>query len=39
MKKVVGTTLSFHQENLSDASVREEMKVHWEEVLSILKTN
>lgn len=32
------TTISFHQENLHDSSVREEMKLHWEEVLNRLKT-
>ncbi|TJY43844.1 SRPBCC domain-containing protein [Cohnella pontilimi] len=30
------TTLSFHQENLSDMNVREEMKLRWEEVLNKL---
>jgi hypothetical protein len=32
------TTISFHQENLSDANAREDMKSHWEEVLQKLKT-
>jgi hypothetical protein len=27
------TTISFHQENLESAAEREEMKLHWEEVL------
>ncbi|WP_179233050.1 SRPBCC family protein [Paenibacillus rigui] len=27
------TTVSFHQENLADATAREAMKQHWEEVL------
>ncbi|SEB54330.1 SRPBCC domain-containing protein [Paenibacillus sp. GP183] len=27
------TTISFHQENLNSAAEREEMKLHWEEVL------
>jgi uncharacterized protein YndB with AHSA1/START domain len=27
------TTISFHQENLDSAAEREEMKLHWEEVL------
>ncbi|MGP7817326.1 SRPBCC family protein [Niallia sp. 01092] len=27
------TTISFHQENLSDKNVREEMKLYWEKVL------
>ena len=27
------TTISFHQENLSNENVREEMKVYWEKVL------
>lgn len=35
---VVGkTTISFHQENLSDLRVREEMKRHWEAVLEKIK--
>ena len=28
------TTISFHQEKLDSAEQREEMKVHWEEVIS-----
>ncbi|WPK13281.1 SRPBCC domain-containing protein [Lysinibacillus louembei] len=28
------TTISFHQEHLSDENVREEMKMHWEIVLN-----
>lgn len=32
------TTISIHQEHLSDASVREEMKSHWEEILNRLKS-
>jgi hypothetical protein len=32
------TTLSFHQENLSDINVREEMKMRWEETLNRLRT-
>jgi len=32
------TTISFHQENLSDIHVREEMKMRWEEILIKLKT-
>ncbi|NIK70013.1 SRPBCC domain-containing protein [Paenibacillus sp. BK720] len=28
------TTVSFHQENLDHAATREQMKLHWEEVLS-----
>nr|WP_054550468.1 SRPBCC domain-containing protein [Lysinibacillus sphaericus] len=31
------TTISFHQEHLSDQTVREEMKVHWESVLNLIK--
>lgn len=31
------TTISFHQENLSNMYVREEMKVQWEEILNRLK--
>ncbi|GFN30264.1 SRPBCC domain-containing protein [Paenibacillus xylaniclasticus] len=31
------TTISFHQENLADAAVREEMKARWEQVLVELK--
>lgn len=31
------TTISFHQENLSDQRVREEMKQRWEDVLEIFK--
>jgi hypothetical protein len=27
------TTISFHQENLQSSAEREEMKLHWEEVL------
>ncbi|MMZ61515.1 hypothetical protein D3C73_1044660 [compost metagenome] len=30
------TTISIHQENLSDSMVREEMKAHWENVLNRL---
>ncbi|MNW64202.1 hypothetical protein D3C74_424630 [compost metagenome] len=30
------TTISIHQENLSDSMVREEMKIHWENVLNRL---
>ncbi len=30
------TTISFHQENLSDQNVREEMKVYWEKVLEAI---
>ncbi|EFM12524.1 Activator of Hsp90 ATPase 1 family protein [Paenibacillus curdlanolyticus YK9] len=29
-----GTTISFHQENLDNAHTREEMKQHWEDVIS-----
>ncbi|MGE5704461.1 MAG: SRPBCC domain-containing protein [Clostridia bacterium] len=32
------TTISFHQENLSDMNVREEMKTRWEETLNRLRT-
>ncbi|WMT39674.1 SRPBCC domain-containing protein [Paenibacillus sp. D2_2] len=32
------TTLSFHQENLPDINVREEMKMRWEETLNSLRT-
>ncbi|WP_042477694.1 SRPBCC family protein [Bacillus ndiopicus] len=31
------TTISFHQENLSNQNAREEMKVHWETVLEGIK--
>ena len=31
------TTISFHQEKLSDQNVREEMKKYWEKVLKELK--
>ncbi|WP_349305656.1 SRPBCC domain-containing protein [Bacillus sp. FJAT-49711] len=31
------TTISFHQEHLSDESVREEMKELWEKVLNLIK--
>lgn len=31
------TTISFHQEHLSDLRVREEMKRHWEAVLEEIK--
>lgn len=31
------TTISFHQEHLSDQTVREEMKRHWESVLDSIK--
>lgn len=31
------TTISFHQEQLSDQTVREEMKGHWERVLDAIK--
>lgn len=30
------TTISFHQEKLKDANVREQMKLYWEEVLARL---
>ncbi|MNJ61706.1 hypothetical protein D3C77_575110 [compost metagenome] len=32
------TTLSFHQENLADIDVREEMKMRWNETLNKLST-
>lgn len=31
------TTISFHQENLSDGKIREEMKLYWEQVLEEIK--
>ncbi|WP_349772264.1 SRPBCC family protein [Lederbergia citrisecunda] len=31
------TTISFHQEHLSDEKVRDEMKILWEKVLDIIK--
>lgn len=31
------TTISFHQEHLSNQTVREEMKGHWESVLDLIK--
>ncbi|WP_369354065.1 SRPBCC family protein [Lysinibacillus capsici] len=31
------TTISLHQEHLSDQTVREEMKGHWESVLDLIK--
>lgn len=31
------TTISFHQENLSDQQVREEMKLRWEDVLGKIR--
>ncbi|MDF2683716.1 MAG: ATPase [Brevibacillus sp.] len=31
------TTISFHQENLSDQQVREEMKLRWEDVLEKIR--
>ncbi|MDM5249507.1 MULTISPECIES: SRPBCC domain-containing protein [unclassified Lysinibacillus] len=31
------TTISFHQEKLSDQNVREEMKIYWEKVLEEIK--
>ncbi len=38
LSKTAGkTTISFHQENLSDLRVREEMKLHWEAVLEKIK--
>ncbi|EFI67697.1 hypothetical protein BFZC1_16100 [Lysinibacillus fusiformis ZC1] len=36
-KGVNKTTISFHQEHLSDQTVREEMKGHWESVLDLIK--
>lgn len=30
------TTISFHQENLSDALIREQMKQHWESVIDTI---
>ncbi|WP_225340292.1 SRPBCC family protein [Lysinibacillus capsici] len=36
-KCVNKTTISFHQEHLSDQTVREEMKGHWESVLDLIK--
>ncbi|TGV29739.1 SRPBCC domain-containing protein [Mesorhizobium sp. M00.F.Ca.ET.186.01.1.1] len=33
------TTVSFHQENLADADMREQMKEHWESVIEQLKTH
>ncbi|MFP9113698.1 SRPBCC domain-containing protein [Flavobacterium sp. RHBU_3] len=34
-----GTTLSFHQEKLTDAAQREEMLAHWHKVAEKLKTH
>lgn len=31
------TTISFHQENLNHPDTREQMKLHWENVLSVIK--
>lgn len=31
------TTISFHQENLADSPIREQMKLHWEGVLLTLQ--
>ncbi|OCT11895.1 ATPase [Paenibacillus pectinilyticus] len=31
------TTISFHQENLDNANTREQMKLHWENVLTTIK--
>ncbi len=33
------TVLSFHQENLADAHIREEMKIRWEETLNKLRNS
>ncbi|MCE0450031.1 SRPBCC domain-containing protein [Brevibacillus sp. AF8] len=33
------TTISFHQENLDDMNTREQMKLHWEEVLNEIRQN
>ncbi|GMK48942.1 hypothetical protein PghCCS26_60720 [Paenibacillus glycanilyticus] len=30
------TTVSFHQENLDHAATREQMKLHWEDVLNVM---
>ncbi|MGO0059165.1 SRPBCC family protein [Brevibacillus fluminis] len=31
------TTISFHQEHLANAAVREEMRMHWEQVAAAIK--
>ncbi|MBD8004826.1 SRPBCC family protein [Bacillus norwichensis] len=36
-KEIDKTTISFHQENLSDKNTREEMKEYWEKILEVLK--
>jgi len=36
-KETNKTTISFHQEHLSDQTVREEMKQYWESVLNSIK--
>ncbi|ASJ52482.1 ATPase [Brevibacillus formosus] len=33
------TTISFHQENLDHMNTREQMKLHWEEVLNEIRRN
>lgn len=33
------TTISFHQENLDNMNTREQMKLHWEEVLNEIRKN
>lgn len=33
------TTISFHQENLAHMNTREQMKLHWEEVLNEIRQN
>ncbi|EJL26163.1 SRPBCC domain-containing protein [Brevibacillus sp. BC25] len=33
------TTISFHQENLDHSNTREQMKLHWEEVLNEIRQN
>ncbi|MED1948229.1 MULTISPECIES: SRPBCC domain-containing protein [Brevibacillus] len=33
------TTISFHQENLDHKNTREQMKLHWEEVLNEIRQN
>ncbi|MFA4134106.1 MULTISPECIES: SRPBCC domain-containing protein [unclassified Brevibacillus] len=33
------TTISFHQENLDHMNTREQMKLHWEEVLNEIRQN
>ncbi|GAB1530375.1 MULTISPECIES: SRPBCC domain-containing protein [Brevibacillus] len=33
------TTISFHQENLDHINTREQMKLHWEEVLNEIRQN